>query len=229
MAQHLRPVDPSTIPQLSGRFEPVDHEIDADDLPVEGSLPTDLTGCLLPQRAQSQVHAPRELHLPVGGRRHDPRALDRGTAGPATPTVGSAPRGWRRRSGRADALYGGLMTPAFVDMALLGPDPDPGWPFRLDPFVNVVRHAGRYLALEEGTPPYEITDRLETVGLFDFAGGLPAGMCAHPKIDPLHRRAGRVPLRRRGAVPHLGGHRSRRDGHPAADGGRRGRRRLHDP
>jgi carotenoid cleavage dioxygenase-like enzyme len=77
------------------------------------------------------------------------------------------------------------MTPAFVDMALLGADPDPGWPFRLDPFVNVVRHAGRYLALEEGTPPYEITRELDTVGLFDFGGALPAGLCAHPKIDPV--------------------------------------------
>jgi len=72
-----------------------------------------------------------------------------------------------------------------VDMALLGDDPDPGWPFRLDPFVNVVRHSGRYLALEEGTPPYEINRELETVGLFDFGGALPAGLCAHPKIDPV--------------------------------------------
>ncbi len=87
------------------------------------------------------------------------------------------------RAGRA--LYGGLMSPAFVDLDLLGPDPDPGWPFRLDPFVNVVRHAGRYLALEEGTPPYEISGALDTVGLYDFAGGLPLGMCAHPKIDPV--------------------------------------------
>lgn len=87
------------------------------------------------------------------------------------------------RAGRS--LYGGLMTPAFVDTELLGPDPDPGWPFRLDPFVNVVRHAGRYLALEEGTPPYEVTSELATVGLFDFAGDLPLGICAHPKIDPV--------------------------------------------
>ncbi len=87
------------------------------------------------------------------------------------------------RAGRS--LYGGLMTPAFVDTALLGPDPDPGWPFRLDPFVNVVRHGGRYLALEEGTPPYEITADLDTIGLFDFGGGLPSGLCAHPKIDPV--------------------------------------------
>jgi len=33
------------------------------------------------------------------------------------------------RAGRA--LYGGIMTPAFVDQGLLGPDPDPGWPIDL--------------------------------------------------------------------------------------------------
>jgi hypothetical protein len=40
------------------------------------------------------------------------------------------------RAGKA--LYGGIMTPAFVDMSLLGDDPDPGWPFKLDAFVNVI-------------------------------------------------------------------------------------------
>ena len=76
------------------------------------------------------------------------------------------------------------MTPAFVDQGLLGPDPDPGWPIKLDAFINIVRHADRYLALEEGTPPYEVSPELETTGRFDFGGGLPLGMCAHPRIDP---------------------------------------------
>jgi carotenoid cleavage dioxygenase len=71
-----------------------------------------------------------------------------------------------------------------VDPGLLGPDPDPGWPVKLDAFINVVRHGGRYLALEEGSPPYEIDPGLETVGRFDFGGRLPRGICAHPRIDP---------------------------------------------
>src|SRR5262249_4602426 len=79
-------------------------------------------------------------------------------------------------------LFGGLMTPAFVDPSALGPDPDPGWPFRLDPFINVVRHGGRMLALAEGLPPYRVTPDLETAGLFDFDGRV-KGLCAHPRID----------------------------------------------
>jgi carotenoid cleavage dioxygenase len=77
------------------------------------------------------------------------------------------------------------MTPAFVDRSLLGDDPDPTWPFKLDAFVNVVRHAGHLLALEEGAPPYEMSPTLDTLGRYDFGAQLPAGITAHPKIDPL--------------------------------------------
>ena len=78
------------------------------------------------------------------------------------------------RAGRA--LFGGLMTPAFPDQSLLGDDPDPGYPFKLDAFVNIVRHAGHWLALEEGTPPYEVDASLQTMGRYDFGGALPAGV-----------------------------------------------------
>ena len=87
------------------------------------------------------------------------------------------------RAGRV--LFVGIMTPAFVDPALLGRDPDPGWPTKLDAFINVVAHGGRYLALEKGLPAYEVSSELETVGRYDFDGGLPKGMTAHPKFDPL--------------------------------------------
>jgi carotenoid cleavage dioxygenase len=183
MARDLQLVDPSTIPELCGRFEPVTHEIDADDLPVEGSLPDELTGAYF-------RNGPNPRFTPLGSYTYPLEGdamihglwFEGGRARYANRWVRTRGMAAEERAGHA--LYGGLVTPAFVDMDRLGPDPDPGWPNRLDPFVNVVRHAGRYLALEEGTPPYEITDRLATVGRYDFAGGLPAGLCAHPKIDP---------------------------------------------
>ncbi len=52
------------------------------------------------------------------------------------------------------------------------------------PDINIVRHAGRYLALAEVDPPVEVTADLDTVGPYDFGGTIP-GMCAHPRIDPL--------------------------------------------
>jgi carotenoid cleavage dioxygenase-like enzyme len=184
MTEALRPVDPSTIPQLSGRFEPVGTEIEADALSVEGRLPSDLAGAYF-------RNGPNPKFTPLGSYTYPLEGdamvhglwIEKGSARYANRWVRTKGMAAEERAGRS--LYGGLMTPAFVDMSLLGADPDPGWPFRLDPFVNVVRHSGRYLALEEGTPPYEITRELETVGLFDFGGALPAGLCAHPKIDPL--------------------------------------------
>ncbi|WP_134768134.1 carotenoid oxygenase family protein [Nocardioides sp. 1609] len=53
------------------------------------------------------------------------------------------------------------------------------------PNTNVVQHAGRTMALvEAGSPPYELTDELDTVGRCGFAGDLRAGYTAHPHEDP---------------------------------------------
>lgn len=177
-------VDPSNNHFLSGRFAPVHHESDIDDLRVVGAVPTDLTGAYL-------RNGPNPEFAPLGSYTYPLEGdgmihgvwIDGGTARYRNRYVRTQSLRAEERAGRA--LYGGIMTPAFVDLALLGDDPDPGWPFKLDAFVNVVRHHGRYLALEEGTVPYEIGSDLATIARYDFGGGLPAGMCAHPKIDPV--------------------------------------------
>lgn len=53
------------------------------------------------------------------------------------------------------------------------------------PNTNVVQHAGTTMALvEAGSPPYELTDELDTVGRCGFAGDLASGYTAHPHEDP---------------------------------------------
>ena len=179
----LELVDPTTNRYLSGRFAPVHREITTTEVEIEGTLPTDLVGAYLrngpnakfpplgsytfPMEGDGMIHA---VWLDGTGARYKNRWV--------------RTRGMEAEERAGKAIFGGLMTPAFVDQSLLGPDPDPGWPIRLDAFINIVHHAGRYLALEEGTPPYEVTAELETVGRYDFHGELPDGMCAHPKIDP---------------------------------------------
>jgi carotenoid cleavage dioxygenase-like enzyme len=183
MARDLQLVDMSNEPNLRGRFAPVTREVTQDDLVIEGSLPVDLTGTYM-------RNGPNPRFTPLGSYTY-PMEGD-GMLHAVTIENGRARYRNRwvytnslRAEMRADrALFGGIMTPAMPDMSLLGPDPDPGWPIKLDAFINIVRHAGRYLALEEGTPPYEVTAELETIGRFDFNGGLPAGMCAHPRVDP---------------------------------------------
>jgi carotenoid cleavage dioxygenase-like enzyme len=184
VAGGLRTVDEAADPHLSGRFAPVNRETDADNLRVEGTLPADIDGVFMrngpnpkfpplgsytyPLEGDGMIHA-----VWIGG----------GKARYRNRWVRTNGLKAEERAGRA--LFGGIMTPAFVDQGLLGPDPDPGWPTKLDAFINIVRHAGRYLALEEGTPPYEVGPGLETIGRFDFGDGLPLGMCAHPRIDPV--------------------------------------------
>jgi carotenoid cleavage dioxygenase len=180
----LRTVDESASPYLSGRFAPVRRETDADDLRVEGTLPADIGGVFMrngpdprfpplgsytfPLEGDGMIHA---VWIGEGKARYRNRWV--------------RTNGLRAEEKAGRALFGGIMTPALVDQGLLGPDPDPGWPIKLDAFINIVRHAGHYLALEEGTPPYEVSPELDTVGRFDFGGGLPLGMCAHPRIDPV--------------------------------------------
>ena len=51
--------------------------------------------------------------------------------------------------------------------------------------TNLIWHAGRLLALEEGHAPIELQpDTLETLGPWTFDGRLAANMTAHPKLDP---------------------------------------------
>ncbi|MFJ9591699.1 carotenoid oxygenase family protein [Streptomyces virginiae] len=48
-----------------------------------------------------------------------------------------------------------------------------------------MRHAGRMLALAESGCPFRIDAGLATVGREDFDGAPPAGITAHPKVDPV--------------------------------------------
>ncbi|MBW2282377.1 MAG: carotenoid oxygenase family protein [Deltaproteobacteria bacterium] len=50
--------------------------------------------------------------------------------------------------------------------------------------THVIRHAGRILALEEGSFPFEVDENLETVGVHDFGGKLHSAMTAHPRTCP---------------------------------------------
>ena len=51
--------------------------------------------------------------------------------------------------------------------------------------TNVLGHAGRLLALEEGHFPYVLDGDLNTVGPLNFGGALKGSFTAHPKVCPL--------------------------------------------
>lgn len=51
--------------------------------------------------------------------------------------------------------------------------------------THVIGHGGKFLALQELHPPFELTKDLETVGPYTFGGKLERNMTAHPKICPI--------------------------------------------
>lgn len=50
--------------------------------------------------------------------------------------------------------------------------------------THVIAHAGRILALVETSLPMELTPELDTIGCYNFGGRLRTAMTAHPKICP---------------------------------------------
>jgi carotenoid cleavage dioxygenase len=51
--------------------------------------------------------------------------------------------------------------------------------------THVLAHAGKILALEEGSFPYVLDGELNTLGCHDFGGRLQTAMTAHPKLCPV--------------------------------------------
>lgn len=176
-------VDLTTHAHLRGAFAPVHPELDVLDLPVRGAVPRGLEGTYI-------RNGPNPQFEPLGGYTYPfdgdgmlhAVSFDSGRVRYRNRWVLTKGLLAERRAGRA--LYGGLLAPVTPNPALIGPDGDPG-PFKNVANGNVVRHAGRLLALCDGGRPYEVTPALATVGEYDFKGALTSSMAAHPKIDPV--------------------------------------------
>jgi carotenoid cleavage dioxygenase len=177
------PVDPAAVPTLSGVFAPVRDERDAAALPVVGEIPADLRGAYV-------RNGPNPLFPPLGSYTfplegdamlHGIWIDDDGSVRYRNRFVWTPQLRAEERAGHA--LWAGLLTPY-----LPGPDVVPAElanAFKPAPFINVVHHGGRWLALSEVDPPWEVTAGLEVVGTtpFTWDGAIP-GMCAHPRVDP---------------------------------------------
>jgi carotenoid cleavage dioxygenase-like enzyme len=154
--------DPSTPWWLRGNFAPVTREVEAFDLPVEGTLPRELSGLYV--RNGSNPKPGWAPHWFLGDGMVHGVMLEGGRAT------------WYRNRYVATTLLaaGGGLTAAGA----------PGGASGLSN-VSVVHHAGKLLTLGEVGWPYELrTDDLSTVGPYDFGGKLAGNMTAHPKIDP---------------------------------------------
>jgi carotenoid cleavage dioxygenase-like enzyme len=149
---------------LQGNFAPVKEEITVTDLRVEGALPPELTG-LYVRQSPNPITGVSEHWFMGDGMLHGIR-LENGRAA------------WYRNR------Y--VKTPYLAD-----PDvqriSEVGAIDRTVSKANthILEHAGKLLALEEGSFPYVIDRELCTVGVESYGGKLTSAFSAHPKICPV--------------------------------------------
>jgi carotenoid cleavage oxygenase len=151
-------------PFLTGNYGPVAEERTDTDLTVDGAVPAELRGRYLRIGPNPHTVPDGPYHWFLGdGMVHGVELGD------------GAARWYRNRWVRTDEI-----AVARGEEPVDGPKP----PLYDASNTNVIGHAGRILALTEGSMPYELSPTLETVRRTDF-GGLPTGFTAHPKLDPV--------------------------------------------
>ena len=165
-------------PMLRGLFVPVVDELDVDGLAVTGTVPEALDGSFLRIGPNPMFEPLGRYHMFDGDGMVHAVSLRGGRASYRNRWVRTAALAAEQRAGRA--LYGGLgefHLPSRHEVGDAGAVKNPA-------NTNLVRHAGRLLALWEGGLPTELTPELETLGVYDFGGGARGAFTAHPRVDP---------------------------------------------
>jgi carotenoid cleavage dioxygenase len=152
-------------PFLAGNYGPVSEERTDTGLPVDGTVPAELRGRYLRIGPNPRVMPDGPYHWFLGDGMVHGVELGGGSA-----------RWYRNRWVRTDEL-----AVALGETPVSGPTP----PMYDASNTHVIGHAGRILALTEGSVPYELSPTLDTLRRTDFGGPLPTGFTAHPKIDPV--------------------------------------------
>ena len=154
-------------PFLRGPYAPVFDERDKSDLAVDGQIPRALRGVFMRNGPNAQFKPEQYVYPFDGTGMIHAVYLEDGRARYRNRWVLTRELQEERAAGRR--IYG----PSF------GSPPNPNLAN-----TNIIRHAGKYLALFESGAPYEMDRELNTVGIFDYQGRLPGVMSAHPKVDP---------------------------------------------
>jgi carotenoid cleavage dioxygenase len=155
---------------------PIHFEADADWLPVVGTLPAGLNGTLYRNGPNPQFPSAK-AHIFGGDGMLHAFTLDNGRAGYRNRWVRTSSWQAEHAAGRRLADGFGIQTEGAGGGARV---PDQGVAN-----TNIVSHAGRLMALEEGHLPIAIEPgTLATLGPIDFEGKVNGPFTAHPKLDP---------------------------------------------
>jgi carotenoid cleavage dioxygenase-like enzyme len=163
-------------PYLAGNFAPLHSEDDFTDLPVVGAVPPELKGTLYRNGPNPQF-APRDenYHWFLGDGMLHAFHLTGGKVSYRNRFI-RTPK-WELEHAAGKALFGSWGNPMTTDPVVLNKDGGVA-------NTNIVWHAGRLLALEEGHQPFAVDPAtLGPQGYVPYAGE--AGrFTAHPKTDP---------------------------------------------
>lgn len=165
-------------PYLKGNFSPVQAEITADDLPVIGELPPDLSGMFVRNGPNPQVPTLGRYNWIDGDGMLHGIQISNGKAAYRNRYVQT--RGFKMEQKAGRAIWTGLMEPPQLN----NPANNLFGPFKNTANTALVWHAGHLLALWEGGEPYEIElPDLKTIGPYTYDGQLASPFTAHPKVD----------------------------------------------
>lgn len=175
------PVD-LTQRHLSGVFAPQRDEVDVSDLPVTGEIPADLSGSYLRNGPNPRFDPIGSFVFPLDGDGMVHRiSFENGRASYTnrfvrTPMV-------ELEEQRGEALWSGVTDGYTPPAGVVGEEL--AGTTRALPDINIVRHAGKLMAMAEADKPYRLDPRdLATLGTEDCDGAMLVGSTAHPKIDP---------------------------------------------
>ena len=144
---------------LQGNWAPVEKELSENNLEIKGEIPKDLSGLFV-----------RNGFNPVSGY-SDHWFFGNGML-----------HGVYLEDGKASYKNRYVRTPYYEDdlnvMSSFGN-------LAASPAnTHIVNHAGKLLALEETSLPWELNKNLDTIGVEDFEGKLTTAMTAHPRVCP---------------------------------------------
>jgi carotenoid cleavage dioxygenase len=159
-------------PYLAGNFAPVRSEDDY-ELEVTGEIPAGLAGAFYRNGPNPQFEPRDAYHWFSGDGMIHGFFVEDGKVRYRNRYV-RTPK-WETEHAAGRSLFGVFGNPITTDPSVMGQDSGVA-------NTNVVWHAGRLLALEEGHAPFEIDPvTLESIGYVDDYRGK---VTAHPKLDP---------------------------------------------
>ncbi|OZG71591.1 hypothetical protein BTA51_20130 [Hahella sp. CCB-MM4] len=166
----------ATNPFLNGVFKAQHEEILLTGLDVSGEIPRELNGCFLRNGPNPQFVWSDNYHMYSGDGMLHALSLVDGRASYLNRFIRTPRFMCEKEQGRA--VFPGMRDALAVDPAF-GHVP----PFTAN--THVLKHAGRLLALNEGSMPFVVTNPATGEGTLDnFGGTVKMTFTAHPKLDP---------------------------------------------